>query len=131
MEQYAESKPNTETDFEKLQEREQKVQEIVAEAYFTKPELIKGLMIENLALKWILVEKNIVSKAEFDQVARQCRKMIDESVRRQVDEWKKHNPREAVLFDILAGKDSKDRMGSVAQVQTDSAHPPESQSPGL
>lgn len=95
-------RPNTE--IEKAAERAEAVLGIAAEGYYKKPQLVRFLMIENLAMKQILSEKGIITPEEFKKHTEQAAAILDAEVRRQLDDWKRKNPKEAVLLDILAGK---------------------------
>lgn len=97
------------TDMNKMKSREKEVHSIASEGYYKKPQLVRFLLIENLAMKQILSEKGIITPEEFKQHTEQAAAILDAEVQRQLDDWKRKNPKEAVLLDILAGKTNADR----------------------
>lgn len=104
MEQFEKSAQDTETDdFKGIEERESKLYKAASNGYFRNPDLIRFLMAENLALKLLLCNKELITPKEFDDSVKQARKMLDLEVRRQIDEWRKNNPQEAARFDVLSG----------------------------
>ena len=117
MEQPETSKQNTETDLQGIEQREQELYKIAAEGYYRKPEMVKFLLVENLALKSLLFEKGMFTAEEFQEQVDQARSILDAEVQRQLDEWRRNNPKENVLFEILAGRNSSneslDRTNSV------------------
>lgn len=59
------------------------------EAYFMKSEMIRFLLVENLALKTILHEKGLFTAKEFKVCQERAAEILDAKVRQQLEEWKK------------------------------------------
>lgn len=56
-------------------------------AYFLNPEMIRFLLIENLALKTLLHEKGIVDPQEFKTSQQKSESILDQKVRAQLQNW--------------------------------------------
>jgi len=103
VEQSDTSIPNMETDFKGIENRDEVAYKAALDSYFRKPELVRFLMAENLALKLILFEKGLMSPEDHKKAVETSRKILEEEVRGQIDDWRNKNPKEAVLFDVVCG----------------------------
>jgi len=90
-----------ETDFKGIEERDEVVYKAALDGYFRKPELVRFLMSENLALKLLLFEKGIITPEDHKKAVETSKKILEEEVKRQINEWRKQNPQEATLLDVL------------------------------
>jgi len=91
------------------QHTEEEVYKIAADGYYKKPDLVRFLLIENFALKTILWDKGIINEEEYDKFVEKATKVLDEQIKKQIDQWRKDKPIEAVIFDILTGKKGKEQ----------------------
>jgi len=80
------------------------LREITEETYYRRPEQVKFLLIDNLALKSLLVQKGMITPEEFKVAKEKATEILEAKVKEQVEEWMKVNPLK-VLFDIF-NKDS-------------------------
>lgn len=103
MEQSDTSIPNMETDFKGIEDRDEVAYKAALDSYFQKPELVQFLMSENLALKLILFEKGLMSPEDHKEAVKTARKILEEEVRSQINEWRNKNPKESALFDVIYG----------------------------
>lgn len=102
MEQSEDSKQNTE--IEEVQKRDEELLNVLSDSYYTKPETARYLLIENVAIKALLFDKGLMTIEEYQKYIDQAQVLIEEKVKRQIEEWRKNNPKESVLFDILSRK---------------------------
>ena len=102
MEQSEDSKQNTE--IEEVQKRDEELLNVLADSYYTKPETTRYLLVENIAIKALLFDKGLVTIEEYQKYIDQAQVLIEEKVKHQIEEWRKNNPKESVLFDILSRK---------------------------
>lgn len=122
MEQSEPSKQNTETDLQAVEERQKHLYKIASDAYYRKPEMVRFVLIENLALKSLLLEKGMITLEEFQKAREFAKNTLDIEVRRQLDEWRRNNPKENVLFEILSGRPSNEYLANTDSVCSD-VHP--------
>ena len=108
MERSEKSIPDMETDFREIEARDEAVYKMASDGYFRRPEMVKFLMIDSLALKLLLREKGLITAEELEQSKKDAAKFLEIEVRRQIDEWRKQNPQEATLFNIIAAKRGSD-----------------------
>jgi len=103
VEQSEKSIHDMETDFTGIEQRDEAVYKAASDGYYRKPELIRFLMAENLALKLVLFEKGLLTPEEHKQAVRKAQEILDVEVKRQINDWRKQNPQEAAIFDALNG----------------------------
>jgi hypothetical protein len=66
---------------------------IAKDAYYINAEIIRFLMIENLALKALLHDKGIISPEDYKKRQKDATEMVDLKVNNQIEEWKRSNPK--------------------------------------
>jgi hypothetical protein len=79
-------------------------EKIAKEAYYMNSEIIRFLMIENLALKALLHDKGIISSDDYKQRQKDATEMVDLKVKSQIEEWKKSNPKAMEIFASMEKK---------------------------
>ena len=114
MEQSDSSRPNMGTDketWEKMQKElnlpeftEEQLRGRLALSYLQKPDMIRFLLQDSLALKMLLLEKGIISVDEFDQFKEKAGKILYDQINKHIDKRLKDNPAESKLYDVLLGK---------------------------
>lgn len=62
---------------------------LLKEAYFMNPEMIRFLLVENLALKTLLHEKNLFAPEEYKVHQERASAILQNKVNQQVEIWKK------------------------------------------
>ncbi len=65
---------------------------MIMEAYYLTPEMIRFLLIENLALKNVLRDQGLISVENYKVAQAEAANILDAKVKLQVDEWKKQYP---------------------------------------
>lgn len=98
---------NMDADFKGIEQRDEAIYKAASDGYYRKPELIRFLMAENLALKLILFEKGMLTPEEHKEAVQKSKEILDVEVKRQINEWRNKNPQEAALFDALNGAKNK------------------------
>lgn len=106
MEQSEKSIPDTETeaDFKGIKDRDDLAYKVALDIYFRKPEMVKFLMTDNLALKLLLREKGLITAEELEKAKKEAAAILEAEVRRQIDDWRTRNPQQSTLLNVLATK---------------------------
>lgn len=106
MEQSEKSIPDTETeaDFKAIKDRDDFAFKVASDTYYRKPEMVKFLMIDSLALKLLLREKGLITAEELEKAKREASVILETEVRRQIEEWRRRNPQQSTLLNVLASK---------------------------
>jgi hypothetical protein len=73
------------------------IERLSNESYFMTADMIRFLLVENLALKTLLHKKGIIEPEEFKQSQLDAASILDARVKAQIDYWKRDHPE-------LAGK---------------------------
>lgn len=69
------------------------VDDLFKESYYLNENVIRFLMIENLALKAILHEKGLLDPDQYKKFQTEASKLVDDRVATQIEVWKKSNPK--------------------------------------
>lgn len=64
--------------------KKEDIQDVAAHAYYVNPQMIRFLVIENLALKSILHEKGLISPEEFLEHKNRATELLDERANQQM-----------------------------------------------
>ena len=67
--------------------------------YYRNPDLVRFLLIENLALKMLLHDTKVIDSEDFAQYQRAAAEVLDAKVAAQMEEWKKANPETVRLLE--------------------------------
>lgn len=67
--------------------------------YYRNPDLVRFLLIENLALKMLLHDSKLIKAEDFAQYQRAAAEVLDAKVAAQMEEWKKANPETVRLLE--------------------------------
>lgn len=68
------------------------------DAFYLNPEMVKFLLIENLALKLSLHEMGILKPEEFATRKKEAAKILEKQVQEKITEWKNSHPIITDLF---------------------------------
>lgn len=68
------------------------IERLANESYFMTSDMIRFLLIENLALKTLLHKKGIIEPEEFKQFQLDAAKILDTRVQDQIESWKRDHP---------------------------------------
>lgn len=77
------------------------MKDLANQAYYLKPEIIKFLLAENLALKILLHDKGIITAEEFANYQQKSMSILEEKVNQEIEDWKKKHPKEAQIMDSM------------------------------
>lgn len=71
---------------------EDQIERLAKESYFMTPDMIRFLLVENLALKTLLHKRELLDLEEYKQSQREASEILDKRVNSQINEWKKSHP---------------------------------------
>lgn len=74
------------------------IDKLAKESYYLNPDMIRFLLIENLALKALLHEKGLIDPDVYKKFQEESGQVIDKKVFDQIEEWKKSNPKVLEMF---------------------------------
>lgn len=106
MEQSEKSEQDMEIDFRGIEERDESLYKIASEGYYKKPDMVRFLMAENLALKLTLLDKGIITPEEHKKSVKKAKEFLDAEVKRQIEEWRKQNPKEMSIVDTFTRREN-------------------------
>ena len=66
--------------------KKEDIERIATEAYFMKPDMVKFLLVENLALKTLLHEKGLINTKEYEEHQKKAAELLEEKTRLQIAE---------------------------------------------
>lgn len=78
------------------------IDDLFKESYYLNENVIRFLMIENLALKATLHEKGLLDPEQYKKFQAEASDLVDKRVNNQIEEWKKSNPK---LVEMLVSSD--------------------------
>jgi len=64
----------------------QEIERVATEAFFMKADMIKFLLVENLALKTVLHEKGLITAEEYKEHQKRAAEILEEKTRDQIRE---------------------------------------------
>jgi hypothetical protein len=67
------------------------VDDIVKEYYYVNSNMIKFLIVENLALKSLLYEKGIIDINEYKKHQKQANDLVENKAKDQIEKWINEN----------------------------------------
>ena len=62
------------------------LERIATDAYFMKADMVKFLLVENLALKTLLHEKGLITSEEYKEHQKQAAEVLEERTKAQITE---------------------------------------------
>jgi hypothetical protein len=77
------------------------MKDLANQAYYLKPEIIKFLLAENLALKILLHDKGIITAEEFANYQQKSMSILEDKVNQEIDDWKKKHPEQAKIMEDM------------------------------
>jgi hypothetical protein len=83
------------------------INEVSRKTYFMNPDMIRFLLVENLALKTLLHEKGLLTPEEFKVYQQQAEQILELKVQAQLEEWKKAHPEVMCLFENVSKAETK------------------------
>jgi len=89
---------------------EQDLKRIAAEAYFVNPQMVRFLLIENLALKSLLHEKGLITPEEFAEHHQRATAILDGKTEEHLREQMKR-----LAEDRLRKPGAQDELGGVSE----------------
>jgi hypothetical protein len=66
--------------------KKEEIERIATEAYFLKADMIKFLLVENLALKTLLHEKGLITTEEYQEHQKRAAELLEERTKTQIAE---------------------------------------------
>jgi hypothetical protein len=75
-----------------------KIDEMARESYLRQSQMIEFLLAENLALKTLLHEKDILNPEDFKRHKQKAENVLAARMKEHIEEWKKAHPEVADLF---------------------------------
>lgn len=66
--------------------KKEDIEKIATEAYFLKADMIKFLLVENLALKTLLHEKSLITSEEYQDHQKRAAELLEERTKAQIAE---------------------------------------------
>jgi hypothetical protein len=85
---------------------EKQLREKLVLSYLQKPEMIRFLLQDALAIKLLLLDKGLITVEEFDKFKAQAGEILNNQINNHIDERLANNPAEAKLFDVLLGREN-------------------------
>jgi hypothetical protein len=76
----------------------EEIDKLAKESYYLNPEIIRFLLIENLALKALLHDKGMIDPEEYKKRQQYASQIVDEKVASQIEAWKKAHPKVMEMF---------------------------------
>lgn len=67
-------------------------EKIAADAYFMKSEIIRFLLVENMAMRQMLFEKGVIDDKEFAVYKTKATEILDAKVKEQLSQWQQAHP---------------------------------------
>jgi hypothetical protein len=64
--------------------KKEEIERIATDAYFMKADMVKFLLVENLALKTLLLEKDLISAEEYKEHQRRAAELLEEKTKAQI-----------------------------------------------
>jgi|694.fasta_scaffold08002_27 hypothetical protein len=74
------------------------IDKIAKGAFYLNPDMIKFLLVENLALKMILYKQGIIKPDEFAQVKKESTEIFERQANQKIQELKAQHPSVSELF---------------------------------
>lgn len=74
---------------------------VAKNAYFMNPDMVRFLLIENLALKTLLHEKALITPDEFKKYQKIAEDILNTKVAKQIEEWAKAHPDVMSIFEKI------------------------------
>lgn len=65
---------------------------LIKENYYLNTSMINFLLVENLALKLLLNEKNIIDSEEYKKFQEKAKEIVEQNFLKQMENFKKENP---------------------------------------
>ena len=59
---------------------------VASDSYYMKPDMVKFLLIENLALKTLLHEKGLITPEEYVDAQKRAKEILEERAKQQMNE---------------------------------------------
>ena len=72
--------------------QEELVDALIKENYYLNTSMVNFLLVENLALKLLLNEKNIIDSEEYKKFQDKASKIVEQNFVKQMENFKKENP---------------------------------------
>jgi hypothetical protein len=72
--------------------KEDLVDSLIKENYYLNTSMINFLLVENLALKLLLNEKNIIDSDEYKKFQDKASNIVEQNFVKQMENFKKENP---------------------------------------
>lgn len=64
----------------------EELERIATDAYFMKADMVKFLLVENLALKTLLHEKGLINSEEYQEHQKKAAEILEERTKAQITE---------------------------------------------
>jgi hypothetical protein len=74
------------------------IEKLAQDAFYLNPEMIKFLLIENLALKMALHNQGNLVVEQFNNYKKEATEVLEKQAKQKIEEWKKSHPQ---IADIL------------------------------
>jgi hypothetical protein len=68
------------------------IERLANESYFMTADMIRFLLVENLALKTLLHKKNLINPEEYKECQLEAASILNSRVNAQIDSWKRDHP---------------------------------------
>lgn len=68
------------------------------DGFYLTADMVKFLLIENLALKLVLHKNNLLKLEDFAKHRQDASDIMDKTANEKIEEWKKANPQMVELF---------------------------------
>ena len=76
----------------------EEIDKLAKESYYLNADIIRFLLIENLALKSVLHDKGLIDPEEYKKMQQDASQIVDEKVFNQIEAWKKSTPKVLDMF---------------------------------
>jgi hypothetical protein len=76
----------------------EEIDKLAKESYYLNADIIRFLLIENLALKAVLHDRGLIDPEEYKKRQQDASQIVDEKVSSQIEEWKKAHPKVMEMF---------------------------------
>jgi ApbE superfamily uncharacterized protein (UPF0280 family) len=68
------------------------IRKVVSDAYYTSPNMIRFLLVENLALKMLLHEKNLITPEDYKNCQKEADAILEGRLKSHLEDFVKKNP---------------------------------------
>ena len=93
------------------------IEDYAKNVYYNNKEMIRFLLVENLALKMLLHEKGLIDPDQYRLHQERAASILDAKVETQIKEWQKDNPEKVQAMESLIRKTKKDAEKAAEQDQ--------------